>query len=197
VGFSQNAPREALKEQEALTRAATALSARAAAEDVSIGNHPDLTSSKAYQKSGSFPPPELPGFHGSMTLSDTRRSRRSYGDVEVATPPTTGLPQLPALPSQCAVSVTPADQTGACVDCYSAFAVIRGIRTFTFEACSDFTRVTARWTAQPTTAAFVTRLRPAQLPERAARQLPDQSTTHWVESSSTGDSRWPSFAANV
>jgi hypothetical protein len=72
-----------------------------------------------------------------------------------------------------------------------------GIRTFTFEACSDFTRVTARWTAQPTTAAFVTRLRPAQLPERAARQLPNQSTTLWVESSSTGDSRWPSFAANV
>jgi hypothetical protein len=60
-----------------------------------------------------------------MTLSDTRRSRRSYGDVEVATPSTTGLPQLPALPSQRAVSVTPADQTGACVDCYSAFAVIR------------------------------------------------------------------------
>ena len=64
-----------------------------------------------------------------------------------------------------------------------------GIRVFTFEACSGFTHITARWIAQPPKAAFVTRLRPAQLPKRAARQLPDQSTTLWVESSSTGDTR--------
>jgi hypothetical protein len=38
-------------------------------------------------------------------------------------------------------------------------------------------------------ATFVTRLQPAQLPTRAARQLPDQSTTLWVESSSTSDPR--------
>src|ERR1700731_4496938 len=38
-------------------------------------------------------------------------------------------------------------------------------------------------------AAFVTRLRPCRLPGRAARQLPDQSTTLWVESSSTSDPR--------
>src|SRR5450631_2569505 len=38
-------------------------------------------------------------------------------------------------------------------------------------------------------ATFVTRLQPFRLPGRAARQLPDQSTTLWVESSSTGDSR--------
>jgi L-alanine-DL-glutamate epimerase-like enolase superfamily enzyme len=38
-------------------------------------------------------------------------------------------------------------------------------------------------------AAFVARLQPCQLPGRAARQLPDQSTTLWVDSSSTGDSR--------
>jgi hypothetical protein len=64
-----------------------------------------------------------------------------------------------------------------------------GIRIFTFEACSGFTRVTARWIAQPPKATFVTRLRPGQLPNRAARQLPDPSTTIWVESSSTGDTR--------
>ena len=39
------------------------------------------------------------------------------------------------------------------------------------------------------TATFVTRLRPDRLPDRTARQLPDQSTTLWVESSSTGDPR--------
>ena len=61
-----------------------------------------------------------------------------------------------------------------------------GIHDFTFEACSDFTRVTARWIAQPPKATFVTRLRNGQLPDRPARQLPDQPTTLWVASSSTG-----------
>src|SRR5208337_4344414 len=64
-----------------------------------------------------------------------------------------------------------------------------GIHIFTFEACSGFTHVTARWIAQPPKAAFVTRLRPGQSPSQTARQLPDQSTTLWVESSSTGDTR--------
>ena len=64
-----------------------------------------------------------------------------------------------------------------------------GIRIVTFEACSGFTHVTARRIAQPPKAAFVTRLQPFRLPDRAARQLPDQSTTLWVESSSTDDSR--------
>ena len=39
-----------------------------------------------------------------------------------------------------------------------------GIHNFTFEACSDFTRVTARWIAQPPEAAFVTRLETASYP---------------------------------
>jgi hypothetical protein len=39
-----------------------------------------------------------------------------------------------------------------------------------FEACSGFTRVTARWIARPPEAAFVTRLRPVQLPVQAARE---------------------------
>jgi hypothetical protein len=46
------------------------------------------------------------------------------------------------------------------------------LRLLTFEACSGFTRVTARWIAQPPKAAFVTRLRPARLPGQVARQLP-------------------------
>jgi len=64
-----------------------------------------------------------------------------------------------------------------------------GVHIFTFEACSDFTRVAARWIAQPPKAAFVTRLRPSQSPSQAARQLPDQSTTLWVEPTSTGTAR--------
>src|SRR4030088_2706104 len=68
-------------------------------------------------------------------------------------------------------------------------AGVVGIRIVTFEACSGFTHVTARRIAQPPKATFVTRLQPFRLPGRAARQLPDQSTTFWVESSSTDVSR--------
>ena len=64
-----------------------------------------------------------------------------------------------------------------------------GIRIVTFEACLGFTHVTARQIAQPPKATFVTRLQPVGLPGQAARQLPDQSTSFWVDSSSTGDSR--------
>jgi hypothetical protein len=64
-----------------------------------------------------------------------------------------------------------------------------GIRIVTFEACSGFTRVTARRIAQSPKATFVARLRPGQLPDQAARQLPDLSTIIRVEPSSTDDSR--------
>ena len=64
-----------------------------------------------------------------------------------------------------------------------------GVHIVTFEACSGFTHVIARWIARPPKAAFVTRLRSVRLLVQTARQLPDQSTTLWVESSSTGDSR--------
>jgi hypothetical protein len=48
-----------------------------------------------------------------------------------------------------------------------------GIRIVTFEACSGFTRVTARRIAQPPKVTFVTRLQSRQLPSKTARQLPD------------------------
>jgi len=64
-----------------------------------------------------------------------------------------------------------------------------GIRIVTFEACPGFTHVTARRIAQLPKATFVTRLQPLRLPARAARQLPDKSTTLRVESSSTGNPR--------
>ena len=64
-----------------------------------------------------------------------------------------------------------------------------GIRIGPFEACSGFTHVTARQIAQPPKATFVTRLQPMRLPAQAARQLPDQSTTLRVESSSTDHPR--------
>ena len=106
----------------------------------------------------------------------------------------TGLPRLPESPFRRAVPTTPADRAGARVDCFPAHAAFpksqAGRRPhFTFEACSGFTRVTARRIAQPPKAAFVTRLQPFRLPSRAARQLPDQPTTLWVDPSSTGEPR--------
>ena len=108
--------------------------------------------------------------------------------------PLTGLPRLPEPPFRRAVPTTPADQTGARVDCFPAHAAFpkwpegrhphchfRGLLRFHSRYGSSDRSVTK--------ATFVTRLRPCQLPGRAARQLPDQSTTLWVESSSTDDSR--------
>ena len=59
----------------------------------------------------------------------------------------------------------------------------------TYEDCSGFTLATARWIAQPPKAAFVTRLRPGQLPGKVARQLPDLSTIIRVEPPSNGVTR--------
>ena len=112
--------------------------------------------------------------------------------LEVRPPTVTGLPRLPGPPFQRAVPITPVDRNGCMRRLLphptrpSPTDRRVGIHNFTFEACSDFTRVTARWIAQPPKATFVTRLRNGQLPDRPARQLPDQPTTLWVVPSSTG-----------
>ncbi len=89
--------------------------------------------------------------------------------LEVRPPTGTGLPRLPGPPFQRAVPITPVDRNG-CI-CRLLPHPTRpsptdrrvGIHDFTFEACSGFTRVTARWIAQPPKATFVTRLRDGQL----------------------------------
>ena len=88
-------------------------------------------SSEAHQKSGSFPPPALPGLNSTMTPSDSRRHRRLSATLRPPPSCPTGLHRLPAPPSQRAVSSTPADQMGACVDCFpihTAFPVIQAGR---------------------------------------------------------------------
>jgi hypothetical protein len=68
-------------------------------------------------------------------------------------------------------------------------AVTQASRNCEANCQTGFTRVTARRIAQLPKATFVTRLQPARLPARGARQLPDQSTTLRAESSSTSDAR--------
>ncbi len=92
-----------------------------------------------------------------------------------------GIPRLPGPPSLRAVPTTPADRNGCSCRLLphparpSPYLRRVGVRDFTFEACSGFTRVTARWIAQPPKAAFVTGLRSRRLPSGTACQLPDQT----------------------
>lgn len=151
-------------------------------------------SSKAHLKSGSFPPPELPGFVGTTTLSDSRPVHRHYSMLKARPSTVTGLPRLPALPFQRAMPTTPVNHKAhmsiASLSARPSPPFDRvGVHIVTFEACSGFTQDAARWIARPPKATFVTRLRSVRLLVQTARQLPDQSTTLWVDSSSTGNTR--------
>jgi hypothetical protein len=77
-------------------------------------------SSKARQKSGSFPPPALPGFNGRTTLSDSRQCRHLKATLGPLPSHSTGLPRLPEPPFRRAEPTTPADRAGARVDCFPA-----------------------------------------------------------------------------
>jgi len=130
-----------------------------------IANHRPSTSSKARLKQGSFPPPALPGFSSTMTLSDSHRVRIAAAMEPKLHP--SGSPTLPASPLRRAMPTTPADRTAAVDTFYRPYCLPRswrvGIRNCTFEACSGFTRVMAHRIARPPKAAFVTRLRQRQL----------------------------------
>jgi hypothetical protein len=57
-----------------------------------------------------------------------------------------------------------------------------GVHTFTFEACSSFTRVTACKIAHPPFVGFIARLRPNRFPRSDARKLPSSTNNllGWV-----------------
>jgi hypothetical protein len=152
-------------------------------------------SSKAHQKSGPFPLPALPGFNGRMTLSDSRQCRHLKATLRPLPSHSTGLPRLPEPPFRRAAPTTPADRAGAHVDCFPASRGLPQMAGGSASALSLSRPAQASLTLRPAgslshpEATFVTRLQPVQLPARAARQLPDQSTTLRVDSSSTDDSR--------
>src|SRR5882672_5133616 len=106
----------------------------------------------------------------------------------------TGLPRLSEPHFRRAEPTTPADQAGARVGCFPAHAGLPqngrevGIRVVAFEACSGFTHVKARRTAQPPSGlCHEAPALPVARPTRSSAT--DQSTTLWVDSSSTSDSR--------
>ncbi len=89
-------------------------------------NDRSVVPSQAHQKQGPFPSPALPGFNGSMALSESRLGRHPVGDVRGATPPAPGLPQLRRSLFLHAVLTTPADQTGACIGFFPVCAAFPG-----------------------------------------------------------------------
>src|SRR5260221_238660 len=75
----------------------TAFSERSGSQSVFTGSSPitfTSPSSKAHQKSGSFPPPALPSFNGRMTLSDSRQCRRLEASLKAATLAPNGSPPI-------------------------------------------------------------------------------------------------------
>src|SRR6266851_5878491 len=97
----------------------TAFSERSGSQSVFTGSSPitfTSPSSKAHQKSGSFPPPALPSFNGRMTLSDSRHGRRLEATLRPLPSHRTGLPRLPEPSFRRAEPTTPADRAGALVD---------------------------------------------------------------------------------
>ena len=152
-------------------------------------------SSEAHQKSGSFPPPALPGLSSTMTLSDTRRSRRPATTSRPLPSPTVGLPQLPGSPFRHAVPTTPTDQDGCA---RRLLPRLHGLLRFSGGSAS------ATSLSRPAQASLV--LRPAGLLNRPRRLLSrgfdpagcptvplvsyqSLPTTLWVVPSSTGEPR--------
>src|SRR6266849_4761065 len=115
-------------------------------------------------------------------------------DVEVATLARDGPPPITRTTVPTCRS-TPADRASAHVDCLPRSRGLPPMAGGSASALSLSRPAQALLTLRPAgslsrpQATFVTRLQPVQLPAQAARQLPDQSTTLRVESSSTDDSR--------
>ena len=110
---------------------------------------------QAHQKSGSFPPPALPSFIGTTTLSDSRSSRCPTAPLRPLPSLSTGLPRLRDPLSRRAVPITPVDRS-RCVCRLLPQIVLPspnsgrvGVHNFPFEACSGFIRITARRVARP------------------------------------------------
>jgi len=96
--------------------------------------------------------------------------------LESLPPPIPGLPQLPRSPSLYMPRPLPRRTGPVLIGFFPDRAAVPveqrvGVRIFTFEACSGFTRVAACKVARPPKVDLVTRLRSARLPGRIAVKL--------------------------
>ena len=135
-------------------------------------NHPDITRLHERTRSqGPFLRRRLPGVDRSYDPVRLPLASPVQAGVEAATLlPKTGLPRFPHHPSGVPCPLPRRiERVRASIASPSMlpspFCRRVGIRISTFEACSGFTRVTARRIAQPPKAAFVTRsFQPGLLP---------------------------------
>ena len=132
-------------------------------------------------------PPALPGINGTVTLSDFRVGRHPTTTLEMRSPPAPDLPQLLRSPSLHAVPSTPVDRTGACrfLLCPRGLPRLTGgsaSTTFTFEACSGFTRVTAcKVAARPTADSCPeASTRPVTRPDRSVATMSYRQLHRWI-----------------
>ena len=116
-----------------------------------------------------------------MDLSDSRRAATRCG-VRGGEPRSIGPPPLTRIALPACYAYYPGGSVQVLASGFLPCSVLPsplpsrvGIRIATFEACSGFTHVTARWLARPPMATFVTRLQPTRSPEQAACQLLDQT----------------------
>ena len=137
----------------------------------SSANHPDLAIFESAPEVRALPSAGVTRLQRSYDPVRLPLRRRPSAALRPLPSSQTGLPRLPASPFRRAVPTTPADRTGARVDCFPVHAAFPALQAgrhphLTFEACSGFTHVTARRIAQPPKAAFVTRLQPGRLPDQ-------------------------------
>ena len=134
-------------------------------------------------RSRPFPPPAFPSFSGGhIRLSRLPPSRCPTAPMRPLPSPSTGLPRIRDPLSRRAVPITLVDRSGRICRLLPQIVLPSpnsgrvGVHNFPFEACSGFTRITARRFAPPPKAAFVAGLRYRRLPDRTACQLPGQPT---------------------
>ena len=109
-----------------------------------FANHRPSTSSKARLKQGPFPPPALPGFSSTMTLSNSHRVRIAAAMEHKAPPQWVSHVARITFPT-CRAHY-PGGPDGGCRSTFARpYCLPRsrrvGIRNCTFEACSGFIRV--------------------------------------------------------
>ena len=149
---------------------------------------------KRIRSQGPFLSQHYPASTVYTTPSDSRHGRR-LRDVEAATLALDGSPPITRTTFPTCRAHYPGGSSGCACRLLPRSCSLPQMAGGSASALSLSRPAQALLTLRPTgllnrlKAAFVTRLQPCRLPGRTARQLPDQSTTLWVESSSTSDPR--------
>ena len=160
-----------------------------------IANHRSSTSLQAYQKSGPFPPPALPGLTGTMTLSDSRRHRRPWRRRGRDPRAKRASPDDPRHPSGVPCPLPRWTAAGASVGCFPATCSLPRNSGGSASTTSLSRPAQASLTLRPVGSLNRPRRPSSQrfglpgCPDRPLVSYQIKPTTIWVEPPSTGDAR--------